>query len=148
MERSTFGFSFCEGLEFVPEETYFNVTTWDKFRSAPVWSEQCKVSWCRSKVCQSMHGGISPDSLPLHYTCWEYQILELDSTLSQSWIEFWNWIFNFNQSGGGGTAEKSHSKSFWLLTFDFWLLNLDFGLWTWTWIVTIFDDKKFSWRRS
>ena len=24
--------------------------------------------------------------------------LELDSILSQSRIEFWNWIFNFNQS--------------------------------------------------
>ena len=25
----------------------------------------------------------------------QWEELELDSTLSQSWIEFWNWIFNF-----------------------------------------------------
>ena len=28
--------------------------------------------------------------------CEAKYVLELDSTMSQSWIEFWNWILNFN----------------------------------------------------
>ena len=44
--------------------------------------------------------------------------LDLDSTMSQSRIEFWNWIFNF-------LFETM------CLTFT-WTLDLDFGLWNWT----------------
>ena len=69
-------------------------------------------------------------------------ILELDSTLSQSRIEFWNRIFNFNKSvrlllksiclGSGGWWHSGIELLQVLLTFDFRLWT-----WTWTWIVTI-----------
>ena len=65
-----------------------------------------------------------------------YSKLELDLTMSQSWIELGNWIRNFNFI----TICLGYLK----FTVKIWLglrLDLDFGigLWTrtWTWIVTI-----------
>ena len=87
----------------IPADQTLKVTNLDKINN--IFSRPIFYWKCSNNLCQ-----------------WTSNIfkLELDSTLLQSWIEFWNWIFNF--------------VKIWF-QLDVWLLRL--WTWTWTWIVTI-----------
>ena len=142
-------------LKLILTESHFMLFT-NKWNG--IWTTKCEmlkrqtVAKCFEKKTQEF----------FHWSC--NVKLELDSTMSQSRIEFWNWIFNFQieskcltnlnqfalsllwkfelnwmfgcwEKCCGGGWYNSGIESFQVL-FSFWLQ-------TWTWIVTIFLNHNF-----